>query len=116
MKNTIQAHPEALFHCIADAFQSLEKANTRCKLMVIHPMCYAELLKEDKRINSKPHVITIPLSSDGDLPVGMMWSVIIYTAITQSNYEINVYSSDCIELSIDYPKIYFQAQNIISGS
>jgi hypothetical protein len=116
MKSSNFVHPEALFSSIMDLQSSLEKYAVRCKIMVIHPVCYLALLNEDLHNNSDVLHIPSPEEKEKYGYKGMMWGTLVYTNTKQKFYEINAYGSNCEELLIDYPEIYSQAQEIIAGS
>lgn len=80
----------------------------------MHPVCYLALLNEDLQNNRDNLHIPSPEEKEKYGHKGMLLGALIYTSNRQKFYEVHAYGADCIELSVDYPEIYNQAQEVIS--
>ena len=115
MKNSVTAHPEAVLHSICDVQALLEAEGFRCKIMVMSPLCYAALLKEDYNMNGKDsHVKRDVLDILKYGYLGTMWGSAIYPDRNRQSYEIDAYGDSCVELQLDHPDIWGEAQEIIT--
>lgn len=109
MKNVGVMQQDAIMECVVDLQDPFTDAGERCKVMVMSPLCFMALKKEDDERNPKP-LLHPPLIVGS---VASMWGVAYYVDVRSTSYEVIAYGGSCEELKEDYPGIWETATKLI---